>query len=261
MPFSIDINQIFIFSLILIRIMGILFALPFFGDRYVPIQIRILFSLSLAFFFAPQYLNSPNIYVEKIHFLLIFTGVIRELFIGLAIGFLAKIIFEGVIMAANLVSYQMGFGTANLIMPGSDTQLNAFTALHRMITLFFFLSLSLHYIFIHALAESFKFIPLQQAVASSYFGELIVSASKNIFSVAVQLSAPILIALLLTMTALGLISKSVPQLNVFTISFPASFFIGLFVYSMMNPFLPSWLKNHFTKSGLDLIYAIQTMAP
>ncbi|MDD9951103.1 MAG: flagellar biosynthetic protein FliR [Zetaproteobacteria bacterium] len=261
MPFSLDIQQIFIFVLILIRIMGILFALPFFGDSYVPLHVRLLFSVALTFFFTTHTHTAHVTAVESSKFLLIVVGVFKELLIGLAIGFLAKITFEGVIMAANLVSYQMGFGTANLLMPGSDTQLNAFTALHRMVTLFFFLSLSLHFMFIQALADTFKYIPLQGLSIHGLFGSNIVSFSAHIFTIAIQLSAPILVALLLTMTALGLISKSVPQLNIFTISFPASFFVGLSVYVLMSSFLPGWMKAHFTRSGHELLASIHALAP
>jgi len=246
--------------LIFIRLTGLIFALPFFGETVVPVQVRVLTSLSLAlglYHVIPSdwgVMDSPGVFG-------MFFLVVRELLIGLLLGFFAKLFFEGLVMAANLVGYQMGFGTANLLLPGSDLQINAFTALHRILVLVFFLSLSLHYIFINGIVMSFEVIPAGGISPGALTWEALLGATSEIFFIAMQLGAPVLVALMFTMAALGLLARTVPQMNVFTLSFPLSFFIGLGVYMSMTPFLPGWLRLFYINKGREMVSLIQSMSP
>ena len=67
----------------------------------------------------------------------------------------------------------------------------------------------------------------------------------GLLAIAIQLAAPILVALLFTMAAMGLIARTVPNMNAFIMSFPASFLVGLVVYIATLPFFPNWMTDHF----------------
>ena len=84
--------------------------------------------------------------------------------------------------------------------------------------------------------------------------------SSGIFLTAVQLAAPILVGLLFSTAALGLINRAVPQANVFVMSFPANFFVGLFLYMAMLPLLPGWLENYFKNSQEQIMSAYALLA-
>lgn len=258
---EIEIQTLLNFALVFMRIASLLFALPFFGDQVVPVSVRILASLALACGIYPLVPTSWAPAQEAGLGLAVSLLVLRETLIGLVLGYLGKLFFEGLVMAANLVGYQMGFGTASLMMPGGTTQVSAFTALHRLLVMLIFLGLCLHYIFLQGLVESFRLIPAGAARLSPLLADILLNQTASIFTVAMQLGAPILIALLFTMTALGLIARSVPQLNVFTLSFPVSFFVGLGVYLTMLPFLPDWLQNLFHKQAVSFWQAIQALSP
>lgn len=247
-------------ALIFFRISGIIFALPLFGEKVTPARVKILVSVSLTFGLygiIPDNWSDNHLSLNTIYFI----TVLYELLIGLLIGYFGKLFFEGLVMAANLVGYQMGFGTANLMMPGSDLQINAFTALHRILMIVFFLSLSLHFVFIDAIVRSFDLIPVGHLNFRPLIAVRLIEASSEIFRIAMQLGAPILIALMFSMGALGLLARTVPQMNIFTMSFPISFFIGLGVYVSMTPFLPDWLRNFYFKKAEDLSLFIKIMAP
>src|SRR5687768_5989607 len=138
MIYGITVESILTAALIFIRVGGILFALPFIGDEPTPVRVRILLSVALTFTvhglvppdWLPVFPHDPLLYMLL---------VIKEVSIGLFIGFTARIAFDGIIMAASLVGYQMGFGTADLMMPDADVQMNAFTAFHRVLMLMIFL--------------------------------------------------------------------------------------------------------------------------
>jgi flagellar biosynthetic protein FliR len=139
--------------------------------------------------------------------------------------------------------------------------MNSFTALHRILVISIFFALNLHYIFINAIAESFALIPLGYATLTGSLGELLLTLSAGLFTIAIQLAAPVLVALLFTMGALGLAARTVPQLNVFVMSFPISFFVGLLIYIASFPFLPEWLTWHFGKNNDDIMTALVTLRP
>lgn len=187
--------------------------------------------------------------------------VCRELLIGVVLGFASKAAFEGLVMAANLVGFQMGFGTGNLFLAESDGQINSFAALHKSLIVLFFLSLSLHHIFLQAIAESFALIPAGLATTSSELFKNIVSLSAAVFVIALQLAAPILIALLFSIATLGLLARAVPQLNVFVLSFQASFFVGLLIYMATIPFFPGWMQEQLMREKTALTSLLINLRP
>jgi len=255
-----QIEDIFKAALVFIRIGGILMFLPIFGDTPTPVRARIFIAAGLSMLF---YHMVPTPAVNLLQMDVVGLGwiVIKELFIGFGIGFISKMAFDGILMAASLVGYQMGFGMANLLVPDAGQQLNGFTATHRIIVILIFLGLNLHYIFINAIAYSFTSIPLMGVEINPNITQLIIQLSADIFSISIQLAAPILVALLFTMGALGLVARTVPQMNVFTMSFPMSFFIGLLVYIASFPFFPDWMTAHFTNTNNHLIQMIHGLSP
>ncbi len=234
--------------LVFVRLSAICFFLPFFGDQNTPVRARILLCVGLSFIFYP--LASLEMTSEKLLDPIVLGLTIgRELVVSFALGFTARLAFEGIIMAANLVGFQMGFGTASLLIADANQSLNSFTAFHRFLVLLLFFSMGLYQIFFVAIRDSFELVPLGSFFLSADLGLSFIEMTGGIFVIAIKLSAPILVALLFTMAALGLMARTVPQLNVFTLSFPVSFFAGLLVYVACFPLFPAWMEAHFLESS------------
>jgi flagellar biosynthesis protein FliR len=229
-------------TLIFVRVGALLTGLPFFGDSSVPLRARILLAGAITLFLLPVV---PISWSEGISISIpgIATAVVLEICLGLTMGFISKMIIEGVIAAASMLGYQMGFGTANLFIPDAGQSMDGFTALHRMIVLLFFLSLNLHHVFISGLAKSFEILPAGGFNMNASIATQLITGSSNLISSAVQIAAPVLTALMFSVAALGLIARTVPQLNVFTLSFPIGFFLGLLIYSATMPFFPSLMGD------------------
>lgn len=241
---TIPIMDIVGYVLVFLRIGAIYFALPIIGDSPTPLRVRILLSLATAICVIPLL---PNNWVGDLSLGPVTIGVvvIKELLIGLVLGFAARLAFDGLIMAASIVGYQMGFGTANLLVPDAQMQMDGFTAFHRILMILIFFSLNMHHTYIYAIFDTFTYIPLGLSHFSNDFAPFFIKATSAVFTTALQLAAPVLVALMFAMAALGLVARTVPQMNIFTISFPVSFFIGLVVYVSTFPFLPGWLETHF----------------
>lgn len=253
-----DPNQLLVGALAFLRISGILFALPIIGDSPTPVRARILTALALTIGLQPIIPISwaPTLTQDVFQ---VAVYIFRELLIGLVIGFIARVAFDGLVMASSVVAYQMGFGTASLFMPDYSERLDSFTAFHRMLVMLIFLSLGLHHVFVAAIVDSFKLIPGGTATLHGPLASMLVTLTGGMIAVAIQLAAPILVALLFTMAALGLVARAVPNMNVFVISFPTSFVIGLVVYIATLPFFPAWMRDHFLSSHEQMFAALRTM--
>jgi flagellar biosynthesis protein FliR len=259
--FAIDTNQILTAAAIFLRISSIVALLPLFGDSTVPVRVRIILSVALAVGIYP--ILPPPLTLGMLGALndigSLSILMMKEILIGLVLGYTAKLAFDGVVMAANMVGLQMGFNTASVFMPDADDTTNGFTALHRMLVVLVFLALNLHHIYIKSIFESFKLIPLGQAHITGGLSTHLLAVSAGIFATAVQLAAPLLVGLLFATAALGLINRAVPQANVFVMSFPANFFVGLFLYMALIPMLPNWLSGHFESSQRHILTALSLL--
>jgi flagellar biosynthetic protein FliR len=260
MIYGLSVENILLGALIFIRVSGILFALPFIGDSPTPVRVRILLAVALTF--TIQGLVPATWLPEFPEDILAFiVFVFKEICIGLFIGFIARIAFDCLVMAASLVGFQMGFGVADLMMPDADVQMNAFTAFHRILMILIFLSLNLHHIYLDAIVRSFSMIPAGGITPNVQMGGFLIQITGGLFRISMQLAAPVLVALMFTNTALGLIARTVPQLNVFTISFPIGFFVGLGVYLACLPFFPGWLAEHFSESQEQILLTLKGISP
>jgi flagellar biosynthetic protein FliR len=237
------------------------FALPILGDAPTPIPARILLSAALTAAVAHTIPTTPII-AQNADILLLAATVVKELIIGIAIGYLARVSFDGLLMAASITGYQMGFGTASLFLPDAGAQMDTFTSFHRIIMMTIFLMLNLHHLFIDAILTTFNMLPLGKVtIAIAPLSSTIFQVTGNIFKVALQLGAPVLIALMFTQAALGLVARAVPQLNVFILSFPASFSVGMVVYIATLPFFPEWMGAHYMGTRELFMTAVKAMQP
>lgn len=252
---TIPLLDLYTLSVIFIRVGAIYFALPFFGDSPTPIRIRVLLALATTVCLAPIYGNGfieslPTSVVE------IVLVVLKEILLGVVIGYVARLAFDGILMAASIVGYQMGFGTASLLVPDAQMQMNSFTAFHRILMMLIFFALNMHQAYFYVLAKTFTVVKPGIPKFHEDYLPFFIRLSGDIFIVSLQLASPILVALMFTMAAMGLIARTVPQMNVFTMSFPTSFFVGLLVYLGTFPFMPEWLKLHFSRNQEDMIMSI-----
>ena len=262
MVFPVDTDQILTAAAVFLRIMGIISLLPLFGEGSVPVRVRIMLSAALSVGIYPIL---PPGFARGMHAAMGSLGllgmlIMKEVLIGMVLGYTAKLAFDGIVMAANVVGIQIGFNTSNIFLPDSGHETTkGFSALHRLLIILVFFSLNMHHIYLASIMDSFKLIPLGFAWPTASLNNVIVSVSAGIFVTALQLAAPTLVGLLFSTAALGLISRAVPQANVFVMSFPANFFTGLFIYMAMLPMLPGWLQGHFATSQHNLMAALAAL--
>ncbi|MDP5273455.1 flagellar biosynthetic protein FliR [Chengkuizengella sp. 2205SS18-9] len=159
--------------------------------------------------------------------------ILREILVGLIIGFTAYLFFTVVQIAGAFVDLQMGFGMANMMDPITGVQSPILGNFKYMLAITLFLIMNGHHLLLRAIMESYEWIPLSNELFSNiYNGSIstfITSTFTNVFVLAFQMTAPLIAVLFLVDVALGMLARTAPQFNLFVIGIPIKIMIGLFV--------------------------------
>ena len=235
------------FLLVFLRVSAIVATLPVLSDRVVPVRVKAGFALLVAGLLFPVVPagNEPA-YLGMIPLAL---RMASEVIIGVVIGFTAQVIFAGVKLAGELVGFQMGFAIVNVIDPVTSTQVSIIAEFQYLVALLLFLVFNGHHLFLAAMAESFRlFGPLSLQNPGTLMSAIL-SLSKGIFVVAVKLSAPLAAVMFFTQIGLGIVVRTVPQINIFIVGFPVQIAVGLLFLGLCMPVFAYVLERLY--GGLD----------
>jgi flagellar biosynthetic protein FliR len=244
-------NSIDIFLLVLTRMSGLFIVAPIFGRRNLPVY----FKIGLAFFMAVLLVNTQKVGVTlSYNNLWQFSAlVIREILVGIIIGYVSYIVFTAIYVAGQLIDMQIGFGIVNVIDPISNIQVPITANFYYMMCMLFFLMGNGHHILIRALFDSFTIVPLGTAAFSNALMGDILSIFGNIFSIGFRIAAPVVVTILVTDLALGIMSRAVPQLNVFVVGMPLKIIIGLLVVIITVPAFITIVENLSSDVGKEML--------
>jgi len=237
-----DASQMLAFILVLVRVSGIIITAPIFGSSVNPPQIKIILSLMLALIlypFIPQievFPDRPDIYI----FL-----VASELLIGVVLGLVGRFLFAAVEFAGTVIGFQMGLSMANVLDPQSQEQVSLVGRFETVAATLIFLTMDGHFIVIQALVKSYSVLPPGSASISQPLVEKLTELSASVFVIGLQIGAPLIVALFLANTVIGLLSRSVPQIQVFVVGFPLTLLLGFLFLFLGMPFYSQAVRQMF----------------
>jgi flagellar biosynthetic protein FliR len=226
------------------RILGMITAAPVFGNGSFPASGKVILGVMLAMIIAPTIPAGPAADPLSLAGLLI---LVQETLVGLAMGFTMRIVFAAVEMAGEASSLTMGLGFASVFDPQTKGRSSAVSQFLTLIATMAFLAVNGHLVLIEALADSFISLPISSMPISANAPYRMAQWGAVIFSAGLQLSLPIVAALLITNIALGILTRAAPQLNIFGIGFPISLGVGLLLISQSLPYLNMPLQNLFNE--------------
>ncbi len=231
MPVDLLVSKVEIFMLVLVRMTGVFVISPVFGRRNLPVYFKIGFSLILAVILTST-VALPDIHIPD-SLLMFAVLVLEEFLIGVIIGFISYLFFSSVYLAGQLVDTQIGFGMANVIDPMSNMQIPITSNLYFIICILLLLSMNGHHMIIKALFDSFTIVPPGHvSFGNGVLVEDIIRIFSNIFIIGLKISAPVVATILISDVALGIIMRTVPQLNFFVVGAPLKILLGLIVISI-----------------------------
>ncbi len=234
------------------RIMALVASAPVLGNRQVPAHIKVGVSVLLTLIIAPTLAVQPDIEVSSAIGLFV---MIQQILVGLAMGFVMRLIFTAVEMAGDLAGMQMGLGFASFYDPVNASNNQVVAQFLGTLALLAFLSMNGHLYMLSALAESFHVFPISTSEPSAAGLHVVVSWGMNIFTYALQLALPVIAALMLTNLALGILTRSAPQLNIFSIGFPITLAVGFVMLMLTVPYLAPLLES-FAQAGQETMLRV-----
>lgn len=233
LPLGLMLNGIEAFLLIFVRMTGLFVVAPIFGRRNIPAYFKIGFSFLLALILVNTVPLPKPEYYNNIYQYVFLAG--KEFLVGIVLGYVSYLIFTAIYMAGQIIDMQIGFGMVNVLDPVSNIQVPVTSNFYFILAMLIFLTVNGHHVLIKALFESYNFVPLGGAVFNNALMNDITRLFGNMFLTGFKVSAPIVAATLITDIALGVISRTIPQLNVFVVGMPAKIILGLFIMVITVP--------------------------
>lgn len=228
---------------------------PVFGRREIPNHARIGLACFLSLIVYPLI---PDVNAN-IDVLALATLIVKETFVGLSMGYIALMMFSSLYVAGQIIDMQMGFGIVNVIDPQSNTQVPLIGNFYYILTLLIFLTVNGHHVLISALIKSFDIVPISGAIFEKRFLEIITSSFREMFVIGFKVSLPVISIIFITDFAMGIIARTVPQMNVFIVGLPIKIIAGILGMIIVFPMYLVALDVIFNGTYDNILTLLQGM--
>lgn len=241
------------FILVLARLTPLFLLAPLFSSPQIPGRVRSVIAVGLAVGLTPIALHGQHVPTEP---LALAELVLEGLLVGLGFSLVLAVLMAAVETAGSLVDVISGFSYGSLINPISGETGAVMSRLYSLLGTLIFLVIGGDAWVLRGLDRTFALVPLTSAPR---LGSLSVGAERvfsGVFTAALEVAAPVLLALLITDVAFGVVSRVVPQLNVFAVGFPTKIAVALLVVGASLPFVANWINNQVTISVGEALGAL-----
>jgi flagellar biosynthetic protein FliR len=234
---------------------GPLFVLaPLFSSRMIPTRARVIAALALAIGLSPLAMRGQELPTD----LLPFAGLMmKEILVGLAFSYAIAALFAAVSTAGSFLDTQIGFSFGSLVDPVNNQQSGILAQLYGLVGAMVFVVIGGDAWLIRGLAKTYDVVSLTQLPDIGTLAAGAADAFGNIFLAAIAVSAPVLLAVIITDAAFGVVSRVMPQLNVFAVGFPAKILVGFLLIGASLPFVAGWIGDQLTQSVSDALKTLQ----
>ena len=241
--------------LLLLRVSALIFSSPVFGRKNIPVIAKIGYCACIAYLF---YVSVPQTQPLDYHndLVLYMLLCLKELLFGLVLGYVLNVFFTLTFTAGQLIDMQMGFGLVNVFDPQSNLSIPMVGNFLNIIMVLVFFAMNGHHRLIQILYLTVVRIPIGAVEFSPNLALVAVELFAQTFVLALSVALPIIISGLLGEALMGVITRSVPQINVFAIGLPLKVAVGFVVLMAMLPVFVNFLPQIFEQMfiGLDNMF-------
>ena len=232
------------YLLAFIRISTFLFAAPPFRQRGIPPQVKIGLAGLMAILVAPSIAFDGEF---TRHWIAL---VVQEVGVGMLLAFIVSLVFAAIHFSGQLTDFPIGFGLATVFDPQSGMQLPVFSQFYNVLATIIFFAVDAHLWILRALSQSFHYLPFNSFFSLEFTMEAFAALGKNLFVIGFQIAALVMGTIVLVDVALGVITRVVPQLNVFVMGFPIKNLLGMFVIILAIPAYVALAAKLFAYDGI-----------
>ncbi len=238
-----DFSALWTWALLFTRFTGMFFSLPGIGTDQVPESLKILPALIIAacVVIGGAKVDYPQTMAEGA--LMLFS----EFSLGYLLGMIPSIIIGGIAVAGQIISGSIGSGQANMLDLSLGEPISVLSRIKIQLAIFIFLLIDGHHYVIKAAAGISRDIGIGMFRANGEIASFLIARFSASFEFSLILCTPIIVAALLTQFILGLITKFIPQINVFIISMPLTLLVGLYIMGETMPGFMQLLLNNFVE--------------
>ena len=246
--------NVIIYMLVFTRISGLINSAPFFSNINAPMPVKIWFSATVAFILYPIiYVNKNFIIPHSMPEIIIL--LTAEYLIGFLIGFLANLVIEGVRMSGSVLSVQMGLSMSEALDPATGVTSNEISKIYVYLAILIFIATGAYQMLFMSLFDSFSAIPMGIfPIFDSNIISGILALFTQLFKIAFGVALPIFAVLLISDMLLGVMSKMMPQMNIYMVALPVKMYIGYFLMlaflSGTSVYIQGVIKNYIQAIGL-----------
>jgi flagellar biosynthetic protein FliR len=210
-------EKLILFTLILTRVSGLVMTAPVYGTPDIPVQVRALFAFALALLVTPsQWLVSVQYPGTMVNYLVVIGS---ELLIGLVLGLGIALLFAGIDAAGQMIGQSSGLLMAEIFDPTQGDNVSLLSRLLYFVAVAVFVCIGGHRMVMGALLDTFQAIPPGSAAVPGSLKDTFTHMAAQSLLLGIRAAAPVMLALLLANLVLGLIARTLPQLNVLVLGF------------------------------------------
>ncbi len=256
--FPVDPAVIQAFLLIFTRVTATLAFMPILGGQALPTLVKGGFALVTTIVLFP-FIDVSRVPVD-IDILLIGLFVFGEALIGVATAMVVSLVFAAVQLAGAAIDFQIGFGIVNVVDPVTNAQVSVTGQLLNITAMLLFMAVNAHHWALIGLADSFSIVPLCGFSGASGTANLFIDMMSAVYVTGMQIAAPVTVTLLLKQAAMGIIARTVPQINIFIVGFPLTIGLGMMTIAICLPAFSRVLIALFISLGEKMRLVMFSMA-
>jgi flagellar biosynthetic protein FliR len=246
-------QQVAAFFLVLARISPLFLLAPLFSSKMIPPRVRSIIALALTIGLMPV-VKHGEIDLDPLGF----GGlIVKEVVVGLAFSYALAAMFAGLQVAGSLLDTLIGFSFGSLIDPVTGNQSTVIAQLYSLFGVAILIAIGGDGWIIKGLARTYEAVPLLDAPAIGSLVEGAQVAFSGIFAAAFMIGAPVIIALTITDAAFGVVSRVVPQMNIFAVGFPAKMIVGLVLLGASLPFVSNYFIGALQESVAEALHFLK----
>jgi flagellar biosynthesis protein FliR len=241
------------FFLVLARVTPLFVLAPLFSSSMLPVRVRTVVAVALSIGLTGVATHGQRIPTDALS---VAGLVLVQLLVGLAFAFAVGAVFAAVEAAGALTDATSGFSYGSMIDPINGNQGGVMTGLYGLVGLALFIAIGGDAWTLRGLARTFSLVPLTHGPHLASMTAGVEQAFGSIFVSALEVAAPVLLALLITDVSFGMVSRVVPQLNVFAVGFPMKVGVALLVVAASLPFVGGFMAGQISSA---VTTALQTL--
>jgi flagellar biosynthesis protein FliR len=237
--------------LVFLRLSAFLFVLPFFSAANFPVALRIALGVLMALLLTP---TLPPADIKSQTLLALVGLMIQEVSIGLLLGFIARMVFFAADLAGHIISTELGLNMGAIFNPLTQQSSQVTSTVLFFLAAIVMLTLDLHHWMLLGFQRTYLVLPIGGAGLNSALFTTVVAHTTKVFVVGIQIAAPILAVSVVVTVIFAVLSRAVPQMNVFILSFPSRIMCGLFIFGFTLHLTAQHVLNYLNKLPDDLLH-------